>query len=523
MQISPNNFSATIALVRRATSILLLASLPALATDRSSHASAIELERLALITQAATTTAQPATDSYTRQFTAELDSLLRVGVNRPYGLAWSDAPEAPQKNAPRNAAPPIVSFEPSHTPAAGLILHLGASLLAANPDTATDAVRFREAALAVARALQSSADSNGRVPSFAAFPASGVTSREPYGTFPRRDPTTAALGFLLLLDRDLPTRDARVSSTAVRFANWLLKQQLRPGVFSVSAEFPGEKYPKRIVRLDLPDTRDGTLAFLLISLCAEGRDTSLPGTQARLAADRGIQQLLLFRISDLGKASRHLWPTAFDMNGAPVTALPELPPAGNLLASRYAVQTLLAYHLATSEITSFDAAKLSAEALANRKNPEGAFPLIDDPNNKYPPPAKPASTLETFTNPLGQPTWPTGDFGITGTLRTTSDLRVLGPATFSRLTSRTIPADLALAAVLTGLTDQLPTADLPLSAAQIPPFRAAHPELFSYLDGPEPVELAPRVKRLYALYLLATWERRFAPGNTPPTPSPNPR
>ena len=456
---------------------------------------------------------------YRDQLRSELDSLLRVGVNRPYGLAWSDAPEPTLRNAPRNSPAPIVSYESSHTPAAGLLLHLASRLLDTTPDFAPDAQRFSEAALAVARGMQSSVDSNGRLPGSATFTPSGVSNREPYGSFPRRNPTTAALGFLLILDRDLDGKDIRVASTTVRMSNWLLKQQLSPGVFPVSIEFPGEKYPRRVVRLDLPDTRDGVLTLLLIQLSAKDRDTSLPSTPARFAAERAVQQLIRLRISELGKSSRHLWPSVFDMNSTVITVLPDLPPAGNLLASRYALQTLLAYHLHTGDIEIFDIAKLSAEALSERKTPANTFPLIDDPKNKYPPPTpKPATELEAFTNPPGPPIWPQRDYGISDTLRTTADLRVLGHPTFSRLTARTIPPDLALAYILTGVLDQLPTADLPLSAAQIPPFQFAYPEFFAPLEGPEPVNLTPRIKRLAALYLLASWEQRFSTPTSPPSP-----
>lgn len=387
-------------------------------------------------------------------------------------------------------------------------------------------------------------DANGRVPTAATFATTGLSAREAYGAVPTRSASTASLGFLLTLERDQPT-DPRLTSTVTRLGNWLLRQPLRPGVFPVAGEIPGTRLQKRIVRLDLPDTRDGVVSLLLLSLppLADGR--SLPAgespatlrppaggvpagsgppapdaaaeavapvppttrtatrfAEAGRAAERVIQQLIRLRQSDLDRPSRYLWFPAFEMDGTVITRLPELPPTGHLLASRYALQALLAYHLVTGSAEVLDVARLSAQALEARRGPDGLFPLVDDPQRRFAPPAAISGNgLESLT-----PVWPRGEWGIPAVLRTTADLRVLGHRSFLVVTGRALPLHVALAAMLTGLTDELPTADWPITRAQIAVFWAGRADWRRQVEGPEPLELALRVRRLWLLYLLARWE-----------------
>lgn len=419
------------------------------------------------------------------QFRAELDELLRVGTQRPYGLAWSQTSDGEKTS-------PVASFNQGGTPAAGLILHLAGQLL--------NEPKYSEAAAQVARGIIFAMEANGRVPAHATLLGGTLAQKELPGSAPKRGPTFAASGFLLLMDKDLSGADSRASSGGVRAANWVIKQQVKPGHFVSSVDVPGQRYPRRVIRLDVPDTRDGVLTMLLVKRVAEGRETSLPTSLARLGAQRGVEQLARLRITDVGKPSRYLWPSACDFDATLVPDIPSLPPAGNLLATRYALQTMLAWYLEVGEPTTFDLIKVSAEAVESRKDTDGKWFSIDDPLGRFAPPSN-----------TGAPTWPKDDFGLSRTLTTVSDLRALGQITFLKLTSRTLPPELAYSAILTGLTDQLPSADLPLSAKQVDAFVLQHPETFGVLEGPEPVDLTHRIKRLWALYLLASWEHRFAP------------
>jgi hypothetical protein len=430
-----------------------------------------------------TPSTQPTAEARLR---AELDSLLTLGVSRPYGLGFAQAPESERKPGPAT-----VVYEPAGTSAAGLLLHLCGELL--------DDDRYRAAAMNIARGLSLAMDTTGRVPASAVFLPGQVGQRDVHGAVPRREPTTAALGFLLVLDKHLAGKDARVASTAVRASSFLIKQQLRTGGFVTALDVPGQRYPRRIVRFDEPSTRDAVVAMLLIELTGEGRETSLAIPLAKVGSRRAVEHLLRQRFTEIDKPSRFLWPTAVDPDGTPIPSgtpgLESFPPAGNALATRYAIDTLLAFHLVTADSAAFDAARLAADALAARRENDGVWSLIDNPKSRFPPPGPEGSV------------WPRGDFGITPALRALGDVRLLGRQPYSTVVARTATLETLLALQLTGLVDSLPTGDLPLTRAQLPAYLAQHPELTSLTQGPEPADLAARTRRLHALYLLAKWER----------------
>lgn len=438
--------------------------------------------------------------NYRQQLRTELDSLLRTSIQRPYGTAFTQTPEPGTKS-------PVVTFEATGTPAAGLICELAGTLLA-EP-------RYHEAAVQVSKAVAFAVDNTGRVPATAQFMPTNIAQREAYGAVPRRGPTTASLAFLLILDRDMSdptavtprTPEPRVASTAVRNANWLLnKAQYASGVFPAPLEVPGERNPRKIVRLDTAENRDSILSLLLILTTSEGRDTTLPVARTKVAAERALAALLRARFTEAAKPSRHLWPPATELDGGALGNAPTLPPAGSFPATNYAIQTLLTYHLLGGNDNAFDIAKLAGEAVEARKTSEGLWPQYDDPNNRFPPPPPPPGVSAPLDS---TPAWPRGEWGLPATLRTLADMRVLGRDTFNKLTGKTLPNEVFLAALIAGLTDQLPSADLPLSASQIQPYIDAHPEVQVLLRGPEPVDLTQRTQRLWTLYLLATLETRF--------------
>lgn len=418
------------------------------------------------------------------QLRAELDNLIEVGVARPYGLTFADPPEQRASNAP----PPLVNLDAGGTPAVGLVLLLSGQILS-DP-------RYRDAAVQVSKAMVFSMDPSGRVPPTAVSGPGSFSQKERPGYYPRRSPSFATTALLLMMDRDLAGQDARVASGAVRATNWVLKQQINPGVYTTPTDVRGEQYPNRLIRLDLPDTRDAVLCLLLTGRTGEGRESSLPLANARAQARRAADQLLRFRATEVLRPSKQLWYAAYGVDGTPFDKLPELPPVGHAIASRYALQALLAYHLDTLDAGTFEYIQASAQALAARKNADGTWPLVDDPKNLYPPPA-----------PARQ--WETGDYGIPAVLRAVNDVRVLGPVTFGRLANHALPPEQAYAAVVAGLTDQLPAADLPVSASQVELYVAAHPETFESIRGPIPTDLPSRARRLWALYLLTRWEYLF--------------
>jgi hypothetical protein len=95
---------------------------------------------------------------------------------------------------------------------------------------------------------------------------------------------------------------------------------------------------RRLVRLDLPGYRNSTFALLLASDVVSRREYAL-------TSDRCIGQLKRLRIQADGATGANLWPSAATLGGDMVDNIPELPPGADLLATRYAMETLLAARL----------------------------------------------------------------------------------------------------------------------------------------------------------------------------------
>lgn len=427
--------------------------------------------------------------SWREALRVEAEALVQAGVSKPYGVGWTVQDGKP------------VSYDAGATPAAGLALLLTAEV--------TGETRFEEAAVAVGRGIGLSLDPSGRLPTTVVF-GNSISGREQPGSYPKREASLAGLGFVLYLDRHLKGEDARVAGTGTRLASWVIKGEKRPGVFPVGHSFPGENYPRQIVRWDTTDMRDGVLALLMISRCTVG-ESKLPDFAATKGARQAVEALLKGRINDIGKASRFLWPTAskLDDDLTMLKDVPEFPATGHLLGTRYALQALMAAYLAGGDGNVFDAVRQSAEALGKIKDPKGWL-LVDDVDAVYLASQKTKAEEPTQGSfvPAAKPEWPHGDWGISPTLGTVADVKALTRETFNKSVGKRLPPELMYAALLTGLTDALPRADFPLNRLQVEDYVAAHPETFKALESSAD-DLKGRLRRIWALYWLARWEKEF--------------
>lgn len=450
------------------------------------------------------------------QLRTELDDLLKLATQRPYGLVLPgpDRRPAAPPGPSSDKRPVPVSFEPGQLPAAGLVLLLGYERL--------NDPRYLTAAVQLGRSIALATESTGRIPPAALSLPNAFSQKQSQAEGPSRPGTTASLAFLILLNERLTTPDERLTTTAIRSANWLVREQLRNGVLLTSVKAPDDRYPRRIIRLDTPDWRDFMLSMMLLSTSPE--DSKLPTDNAARALARGADQLLRLRFNEPGKPNRYLWPTALTAESNPI------PPrdaggipggsAANFLATRFACQALLAYCSTSPRLTppdpgdperraaSLEAVRLATEAAALHRGDDTLWPLVLDPDGFYPPPASDQPDPGT-ENPAAA-SWRRSSYGLPELFKTQRDVKVLSSATFAKVTNRTLPARLHLAAMLTGLTDHLLTADLPLSAAQLEPYFTDHPELLSPLAAPPGNDIQTRVERCWALYLLSLWQDRFA-------------
>jgi hypothetical protein len=189
------------------------------------------------------------------------------------------------------------------------------------------------------RAIASVLLPTGQVPATARLAPSPSGHPERAGIVPSREATSAALALMLtVIETTKDEPDERVHSAATRAATWLARQQTSGGGWQ-TAYPPGLGLKaRRLIRLDDPEYRDATYALLLASRVLEKREYAM-------AADRCVEQLLRLRIREETSPGQGLWGPAYTLGGDPVRDIDEFPYGIDLLASRYAVDTLFATRL----------------------------------------------------------------------------------------------------------------------------------------------------------------------------------
>ena len=447
---------------------------------------------------------------YTAQLNSECDDILRLAIHRPYGWAWDPAAASEMNGHP---SPRAVSMQPLATPAAGLIL-LRAGLLLNEP-------RYIEAAQQVARGISASEMPTGRIRSNPIFgPVAG--GREEQAIIADRAATRCGLGLLLALvdqaNASTQPTDARqeaIRRAAQRSARWLAKQEAPNGLWPTA--FPPSAKPvdtMRIVRLDDADYRDSTFALLL---------------SAELFHDETLHHFALGPLDGLLKVrlisdvhGPGLWSSACTIDGTNIpTGFPNGP---DLLASRYAMQTLLAGYLLTGEATLSTALDRAATTLTQVKRPDGFYDRFLDPTAAADMAralaGSDAGTPHFFaTVPSTKPTQShsvlasqvlSGDFEIPELLDAATRLKSTGRDGYVTSLGGTTPLHEDLEASLCGLSDDPLSSNFPQTAAEVPPYLASHADFWKPAEGPAPDDLSGRVKRLWVLLLRAKLEHLAA-------------
>jgi hypothetical protein len=291
------------------------------------------------------------------------DDLLKTAIRKPYGWA---SPTGDETDPATERGPILVSLSPPSTATAGLLLYLAGRRL--------NEPSYIEAGIEAARLLAACQESTGRIPAEAILGATAHRHEAP-SIVPDREPTRAALGLLLpiLIDAaDEPSTlsDARLEQIrrcAIRAAIWLGRQQTANGAFA--AAYPPEADPDqqvRIVRLDDGDYRDSTLALYVAS-------EVLSNDVLKRRADASIDQLLAMRIPYEAKIGVGLWLGAYGQNGQPTDVVKDTPPGPDLLASRFAVQTLAGAFLLAGNQEAGHAAESACDALRGLRRDDGTW------------------------------------------------------------------------------------------------------------------------------------------------------
>ena len=446
---------------------------------------------------------------YADRLAAECDSLLRDAIRRPYGWGWTGdaSPEPAGKATPR-----VISMQPLCTPAAGLALLLAGEQL----DDAT----YRVAAEQIARGIAISQKPTGRVTTNPIFSRAPITNEE-RAAVADRAATRCALGLLLALIDQSPvaTQPNNFSQetnrrAASRCADWLT-HQLTPNNFWPSA-FPADASAQattRIVRLDDNDYRDSSVAILLA---------------AKMLSDSPINRLVANPLLSLQKVilkndvhGPNLWPAAVTIDG---TSIPEHFPSGpDVLASRFAMQTLLAGYLLTGDRADGVALDNAAATLRQSRRADGLYDRFLDPTAAAivarSDEQLPAATQSIFApQPASRPAagqtisapFTSGAFGVWPVIEATARVKELGRDRYIAMLSARFTLHQQLEAMLCGLMDDPMELASAVSADEVPGYLSANGDRFRSLDDPMPSDLPGRVQRIWLLLIRAKLEATAA-------------
>jgi hypothetical protein len=419
----------------------------------------------------------------------ECDALLRMGVQKPYGLAWP-APDGHELTVARGAH--LVSMDVHSTPTAGLVLLWAGEAL--------DEERYLTAAHQAARGVAASLQPNGRVPNRAVFDTRPRSRDGTTTAFADRSATYAGLALMLAVI-DEGKDDAVIRSAATRAATFLTQQQTGTGAWAVSMTQDSEaddSVPARQVPLQTTDYRDATFAVLYAY-------EVLGSVPLRKSVEAAAKQLIVMRITRSESASG-LWHGPHTLAAHPLP-LPDGGFAVDALASRHALHTLFAVHLVLDGETTQLAIEESANRLVAlryendrwdrlypfnggevRKKPEGPDPgpLFHDPN---------------------APAVPHGEFGIPPLLIGIGQVQQFGRAGYLARLSKHLTPRQHLAQMLVGLDDAALLLKLPTTAAEAKAYAEAHREEWEAMDAAGVVDVKTRVRRIHTLLIRRNVQR----------------
>jgi len=375
--------------------------------------------------------------------TRSCDDLLQLAVRRPYGWGW-----------PADGLSPIggISIDPTTTASAAFVLYWAGDAL--------DKPAYKSAAVEAARGLAAAQLASGAIPPRVVFFQSKSGGFEHPALVADRRATCAAEGLFLTLLDDAGDTDPRLHGSAMRALTWLLRQQPANGCWPQAD--PPATQPKdavRLIRLDNGDWRNCTMTMLLAG-------DVLSNIQARLSVQRSNDFLLRLRIGEVSPIGKPLWAAAYGMDTFPSTRLSDLPPGIDVLATRMAMQTLLATDLSVDEpatrpldqagkTTVAQAFTDAATALAKLPRYDGQWMrLYDYDVDATKPPLPPLDPALEAAPLVVKASRQTGDWGITAILQTADVLKRDGRKALIAQLSTEMNLHQRLAAAICGVEDQ---------------------------------------------------------------------
>ncbi len=403
---------------------------------------------------------------YTAQLEAECNAMLQSAVQRPYGWAWDPLMSNADPSKPR-----AVSMEPQGSPSVGLILQLAGELL--------KKPTYLDAAEQSARGALASHDDGGRIAPVPIFGDSVAVNPDP-SPLPDRAATRAALALALTVIPNANAKD-ELTTAAAAAAKWLARQQSASGAWpTVAAD---AQNPARVARIDNTDARDCTLTILLAGEILHDKAFTL-------SANRAINALLQMRQAD----QHNLWRIAYDEKLSPVAGKTQFPDTVDLLASQYAMQTLLGDYLFTGE-------RRIGLALDDAVRASTQMKRSDNRWDRFPQNETAATTRARNDSLAAEP------LHVADLIDTVRQLKVLGREKYLRMAERHFTLNQQLALAICGFDDSRLLVDLPVTTDETLDYIRRHQADWKTLEEPAPAELPARVHRLWLLLIRAKIEQ----------------
>lgn len=446
---------------------------------------------------------------YATQLARECDALLSDAVRRPYGLGWDSVP---LQSSVGRTAPRHVMLEPPGTPATALILLWSGQLL--NDD------RYRQAAVDCARGIAAAQSPQGKIPEHVIFGPTSSSARDPQAMVPDRSGTCASIALFLAILDDPPEKPEVLQRSVQRATQWLTKQATDEGGWPQAIPVPPDARPNgRFLRMDIPDSRDATLALLLAADVMHDPDVVK-------AANRSVTRMITLRGSSIttqpsatpddpnapvvrisarvNPRTANLWSIAYRLNGTVDPDQPDFPAGADMVACRYSMQTLIGAYLFTGQQSIGKTLDSTAVSIRNLRRADGSWRRLYGPEETAPTDDDLRPTV--FGPPTSQPFLGSGAFGLPGTLSQIDQLKSIGQQRYLNLLAGPQGLRQRVMSMLCGLSDDPFATDQPVEPSEVKAYLDRHQADWRALGQPMPDDLSARARRLWLLLLRARLE-----------------
>lgn len=277
-------------------------------------------------------------------------------IRSAYGTGWNESVEGIDLNRTRPKGKPP-EIDALLTARVGMVLQLAGERPGGE--------KFAAAAVEAGRGLLAIQARTGQIRPVGVMGVFGAVTEEL--DVPDRRPTTAALATLLAILGPQQKQDGRLRGPSLKAAHWLVGQQTRAGGWP-------NLYPPQATRgqgvkllvFDDNDYRDTALTVLLAAEILGPQDADgvrRPERQLQVAFTRGVEMALFCRVNAGFPPSRALWPSMARPDGDLQTKQ-DVPSRVDLLATRYALELVLAGYLVQQEASFGDGLRGARDAIS---------------------------------------------------------------------------------------------------------------------------------------------------------------